>query len=236
MLVSDLLLAWLDPRIRIGGGAMNEPLPLKQHYVDLARPSIPARPSPSGAESESFYRASSWRLMWWKFRRHKVAVAAAFILLAFYAMVPFVEMIAPYNQTKRHGEFLYAPPQSVHLMHEGRLVGPSSIPTSSPSTSRASVASTPSILDAAADPVPVPRRWLRFLGPRARRRASLLPARERHDVPPRHGQARPRPALAHHLRRADLAHHRHRRHRGVVHARHCSSADSPAISAAGSIT
>ena len=54
----------------------------------------------------------------------KVAVAAAFILLAFYAMVPFVEMIAPYNYTKRHGDFLYAPPQSVHLMHEGRLVGP----------------------------------------------------------------------------------------------------------------
>ena len=39
-------------------------------------------------------------------------------------MVPFVEMIAPYNQTKRHGDFLYAPPQAVHLLHEGRLVGP----------------------------------------------------------------------------------------------------------------
>ena len=102
---------------------MNEPLSLKKHYVNSA-PFDPGATEPMGAESESFYRASSWRLMWWKFRRHKVAVAAAFILLAFYAMVPFVEMIAPYNYTKRHGDFLYAPPQSVHLMHEGRLVGP----------------------------------------------------------------------------------------------------------------
>ncbi len=66
---------------------MNESLSLKQHYVDSA-PFDPGATEPMGAESESFYRASSWRLMWWKFRRHKVAVAAAFILLAFYAMVP----------------------------------------------------------------------------------------------------------------------------------------------------
>jgi peptide/nickel transport system permease protein len=94
-----------------------------RHYVDPT-PFDPGTMEPIGAENESFYRASSWQLMWWKFRRHKVAVAAALVLLAFYLMVPFVEMIAPYNQTKRHGDFLYAPPQGIHLMHEGRFVGP----------------------------------------------------------------------------------------------------------------
>lgn len=94
-----------------------------RHYVDPT-PFDPGATEPVGAENESFYRASSWQLMWWKFRRHKVAVAAAFVLLAFYLLVPFVEVIAPYNQTKRHGDFLYAPPQAVHLMHEGRFVGP----------------------------------------------------------------------------------------------------------------
>jgi peptide/nickel transport system permease protein len=93
------------------------------HYVDSA-PFDPGRSEPIGAESEQFYRASSWRLMWWKFRRHKVAVASAILLFAFYLMVPFVEVIAPYNQTKRHGDFLYAPPQSLHLFHDGRFVGP----------------------------------------------------------------------------------------------------------------
>jgi peptide/nickel transport system permease protein len=93
------------------------------HYVDTA-PFDPGRSEPIGAESEQFYRASSWRLMWWKFRRHKVAVASAILLFAFYLMVPFVEVIAPYNQTKRNGDFIYAPPQGLHLFHEGRLVGP----------------------------------------------------------------------------------------------------------------
>ncbi len=94
-----------------------------RHYVDT-RPFDPGASEPGGAANEDFYRASSWRLTWWKFKRHKVAVAAAFVLLAFYLMVPFVEIIAPSNQTKRHGDFLYAPPQAVHLFHEGRFVGP----------------------------------------------------------------------------------------------------------------
>src|SRR5215213_8835464 len=100
-----------------------EAAPRRLHFVD-ARPFDPGANEPLGAESEAFYRASSWKLMWWKFRRHKVAVASALILLVFYLAVPFVELIAPYNQTKRHGDFLYAPPQGIHLFHEGRVVGP----------------------------------------------------------------------------------------------------------------
>ena len=46
--------------------------PARRHYVDPA-PFDPGATEPVGAESESFYRASSWQLMWWKFRRHKVA-------------------------------------------------------------------------------------------------------------------------------------------------------------------
>jgi peptide/nickel transport system permease protein len=100
-----------------------EAAPRPRHYVDAA-PFDPGASEPVGAESEEFYRASSWRLMWWKFRRHKVAVASAVLLLLFYVMVPFVEIVAPYNQTKRNGDFLYAPPQPVHLFHDGSFVGP----------------------------------------------------------------------------------------------------------------
>lgn len=105
---------------------MNRAAPMPappRHYVD-EKPFDPGRTEPGGGESETFYRASAWKLTWWKFRRHKVAVAAAFVLLAFYALVPFVEVVAPYNQTKRDGNFIYAPPQALHLFHEGRFVGP----------------------------------------------------------------------------------------------------------------
>jgi peptide/nickel transport system permease protein len=93
------------------------------HYVDPA-PFDPGAVEPGGGGTDEFYRASAWRLTWWKFKRHRVAVTAALVLLFFYALVPIVEVVAPYNQTKRNGDFLYAPPQPVHLFHEGRFVGP----------------------------------------------------------------------------------------------------------------
>ncbi len=51
-------------------------------------------------------------------------MASALILLALYATVPFVEMLAPYGQARRNGDFLHAPPQGVHLFHDGRFIGP----------------------------------------------------------------------------------------------------------------
>ncbi|HEY8565025.1 MAG TPA: ABC transporter permease [Beijerinckiaceae bacterium] len=102
---------------------MNVEAPARStHYVDT-RPFDPGLNEPSGA-SEALARASSWRLMWLKFKRHRIAVASALLLVLFYAMIPFVEAIAPYEQTKRNGDFLYAPPQGVHLFHKGELRGP----------------------------------------------------------------------------------------------------------------
>jgi peptide/nickel transport system permease protein len=75
-------------------------------------------------ELERYYRASQWQMMWWKFRRHKVAVVSGIVLLLMYASILISELIAPYSLHSRHTEFIFAPPQSVHLFHEGRFVGP----------------------------------------------------------------------------------------------------------------
>ncbi|WP_430911612.1 ABC transporter permease [Methylobacterium sp. sgz302541] len=88
------------------------------HFVD------PAPFDPDAGEETRAGSASAWRLILRKFLRHRLAVASALILLALYASVPFVEVLAPYGQARRNGDFLYAPPQGVHWMHEGRLVGP----------------------------------------------------------------------------------------------------------------
>src|SRR3546814_3901080 len=68
--------------------------------------------------------ASQWRMMWWKLRRHRLAVVSGGFLALLYASVLISELIAPYALATRHTEFIYAPPQSVHLFHEGRFVGP----------------------------------------------------------------------------------------------------------------
>jgi peptide/nickel transport system permease protein len=76
------------------------------------------------AEQERFYFASQWRLIWWRLRKHRVAVVSLWFLLALYATIPFVEFLSPYPLRTRHPDSVYAPPQRVHLFHEGRLVGP----------------------------------------------------------------------------------------------------------------
>jgi peptide/nickel transport system permease protein len=73
---------------------------------------------------ERYYLASQWQLIWWRLRKHRVAMIALWFLVAVYGMIPFTEFLSPYELRSRHPDHVYAPPQSVHLFHEGRLVGP----------------------------------------------------------------------------------------------------------------
>jgi peptide/nickel transport system permease protein len=76
------------------------------------------------AAQERFYRASQWQLMWWRFRRHRVALASGALLLVFYVTILFCEFLAPYGLDSRHTDFIYAPPQRVHIFHHGDLALP----------------------------------------------------------------------------------------------------------------
>ncbi len=93
------------------------------HYVNPA-PFNPKVAEELTAAEDRFYRASSLTLIWWKFKRHRVALASAIFLGVLYLSLPFVEVIAPYGIAQRNGDHLSAPPQGVHLFHEGRFEGP----------------------------------------------------------------------------------------------------------------
>lgn len=97
--------------------------PLPPRYVDDA-PFDPHDVERLTPEQERFYTASQWKLMWWRFRRHKLAVVSGVVLLVLYASTLVSEVIAPYNLHTRNARFIQAPPQRVRLFHEGRLVGP----------------------------------------------------------------------------------------------------------------
>jgi len=73
---------------------------------------------------EKYYMASQWRLMWWKLRRHRLAVICGFILALNYMTILFSEVIAPYDLHTRNTDYIYSPPQRVHLFHEGEFIGP----------------------------------------------------------------------------------------------------------------
>ncbi|AUX80251.1 MULTISPECIES: ABC transporter permease [Sinorhizobium] len=100
--------------------APGEPLP---HYVSTA-PFDPYSVEVMTEEQVRVNQASQLRLMWWKFKRHKVALASGIFLAVLYGMILICEFLAPYNLHTRNMNFIYAPPQRVHFFHEGDFVGP----------------------------------------------------------------------------------------------------------------
>ncbi len=73
---------------------------------------------------ESFYVASQWKLIWWKFLKHKLSNVAGVVLMLMYLIVVFCEILSPHTPLKRFPDYLFARPTRIHLFHEGKLVGP----------------------------------------------------------------------------------------------------------------
>jgi peptide/nickel transport system permease protein len=94
-----------------------------EHFVSDA-PFDPRAAERLTPEQERYFMASQWRLMWWKLKLHKLAVVSGAFLLFLYGTVLISEFLAPYNVHTRNIGFIYAPPQRVHLFHDGKFVGP----------------------------------------------------------------------------------------------------------------
>ncbi|PHQ68943.1 MAG: peptide ABC transporter permease [Sneathiella sp.] len=100
----------------------NRDKPLEHWYSK--EPFDPLTVEALSPEQERFYMASQWQMMWWKFRRHRIAVISGIVLLLFYASILMSEFLAPYGLHSRNTKFIFAPPQSIHLFDDGKFVGP----------------------------------------------------------------------------------------------------------------
>lgn len=72
-------------------------------------------PPPAADGDPELGRASQWRLVWRKFRRHKLAVAGAVVVLIVYLVVAFAEFLAPSSPRTTDERMTYAPPQMVKV-------------------------------------------------------------------------------------------------------------------------
>lgn len=66
-------------------------------------------------QGEEIFLASQWQLMYWKFRRHKLAIISICVLIFLYLVAAFVEFIAPYGPFTRFEDYKNAPPQVIHI-------------------------------------------------------------------------------------------------------------------------
>lgn len=76
---------------------------------------------PAEAELE---RLTPRRLMWQKFREHRMAWWSLLLLVLFYLIAAFCEFLSPANPWQRNAAQKFAPPQRVRLFHDGKLHRP----------------------------------------------------------------------------------------------------------------
>lgn len=65
--------------------------------------------------------ASQWQLMWWKFRKNRLAVVGLAIGILYYLLPLFAEFVAPRGAQYFQPEYVFAPPQTLHFFSDGRF-------------------------------------------------------------------------------------------------------------------
>ena len=66
--------------------------------------------------SDDIAVASQWKLMWRKFRKHRLAVVGMIIIFIIYLVAAFAEFVAPMKPTDTYADYTYAPPQLVRIV------------------------------------------------------------------------------------------------------------------------
>ena len=94
-----------------------------KHFVNKA-PFDPNATEKLTPEQERYYMATQWQLMWWKLKRHRLAMISGAVLALMYFSVIISEFLAPYALTTRNTDFIYAPPQTINFFHDGEFQGP----------------------------------------------------------------------------------------------------------------
>jgi len=72
-------------------------------------------------EEEHIFVASQWRLMWWRFRKHRLANVGTAVIAVFYFCAIFAEFIAPYSPHEYEKRFTFVPPQKIRFVLDGKF-------------------------------------------------------------------------------------------------------------------
>lgn len=98
---------------------------MKATTVLEEKPLVDSVEEDAAVHEESFYRAGQWQLVWWKFRRHRLAQVSMAVLAIFYTIAIFAEFLSPNDPMRRFQGRLAHPPTSIHIRDtQGRFRGP----------------------------------------------------------------------------------------------------------------
>ena len=89
-----------------------------------------ARPAPlideeaplaTSTAEERISVATQWQLMWWRFKKHRLAMASTVVVLLFYLVVFFADFLAYSNPLASEAQRSLLPPHRIHWFDEGRF-------------------------------------------------------------------------------------------------------------------
>src|SRR5204862_7222447 len=123
-------------------------------------PPAPAAPASGPVGSidveERVSVATQWQLMWWRFRRHRLALAGTGVVALCYAVVLFADFFAYASPTASEAQRSLLPPQTIRWLHDGRLA---------PHVYGLSGRRDPLTFKRVYTPDPEKKIWLRFMAP-----------------------------------------------------------------------
>jgi peptide/nickel transport system permease protein len=76
-------------------------------------PDVLAKPVKN--EEDRIYYATQWQLVWWQYRKNKLAFLGMFVLGIMYFVAIFAGVLAPYEAVERFGGLEMAPPTKIHI-------------------------------------------------------------------------------------------------------------------------
>jgi peptide/nickel transport system permease protein len=70
---------------------------------------------------ERIYVASQWQLMWWRFRKHRLAIVAGIIIVLYYLVALGADFLATIDPELSEAQRSLMPPQAIHWFDGKRL-------------------------------------------------------------------------------------------------------------------
>jgi peptide/nickel transport system permease protein len=90
--------------------------------ADISQTVLPKTDDHEAEENLKLEVATQWQLMWWKFRKHHLAMVGGVVVILFYFIAIFADFFAPKAVDYYKATYTYAPPQQLHFIHDGQFM------------------------------------------------------------------------------------------------------------------
>ena len=70
-------------------------------------------------QDEAFDVAPNWKLVWWRFKKHRLALVSAFVLLGIILIALFPDFFSIQDPNKSSARKSFMPPQGISFFHDG---------------------------------------------------------------------------------------------------------------------